>query len=67
MVILDVVLMAVVGVAIVSLLSWSICTQYRDAECEHLRIRRRVPVKPKVGNLRRFSHGACRPSKPATR
>ena len=51
MVILDIVLMALVSVTIVSLLMWSICTQYRDAGCEHLRIRRRLQVKVRVVSL----------------
>jgi hypothetical protein len=38
MIILDLVLMSLVSVAIVSLLVWSVCTQYRDAGCERLRI-----------------------------
>jgi hypothetical protein len=41
MIILDVVLMALVTVAIVSLLIWAVWTQYRDAGSEQLRIRRR--------------------------
>jgi hypothetical protein len=51
MVKLDIVLMALVSVALVSLLTWSICTQYRDAGCEHLRIRRRLEVKVRVVRL----------------
>lgn len=45
MVILDISLMALVSVAIVSLLSWSICAQHRDIGCEHLRVGRRPQVK----------------------
>ncbi|MFZ0974794.1 MAG: hypothetical protein WAN22_21375 [Solirubrobacteraceae bacterium] len=51
MVILDIVLMALVSVVIVSLLMWSICTQYRDAGCEHLRIRRRLQANVRVVSL----------------
>ena len=51
MVIVDIVLMALVSVVIVSFLMWSICTQYRDAGCEHLRIRRRLQVKVRVVSL----------------
>lgn len=38
MIILDVALMALVTVAIVSFLVWSIFTQYRDAGSAHLRL-----------------------------
>ena len=48
MVILDIVTDGLVSAAIVSLLMSSICTQYRDAGCEHLRIRRRLQVKVRV-------------------
>jgi hypothetical protein len=51
MVTLDIVLMALVSVVIVSLLAWSICTQYRDPGGEHLRIRRRLQVKVRVVSL----------------
>jgi hypothetical protein len=51
MVILDIVLMALVSVVIVSFLMWSICTQYRDAGCEHVRVPRRLRVKVKVASL----------------
>jgi hypothetical protein len=48
MIVLDAVLMALVTVAIVSLLVWSICTQYRDVGCEHLRIRRRLQIRVRL-------------------
>ena len=48
MVMLDIVLMALVSVVIVSFLMWSICTQYRDAGCAHLRIRRRLQANVRV-------------------
>ncbi|HTU84779.1 MAG TPA: hypothetical protein VMF57_04340 [Solirubrobacteraceae bacterium] len=48
MIILDVVLMGLVTVAIVSLLAWSICTQYRDAGCDQLRIRRRLQIRVRL-------------------
>ena len=51
MAILDIVLMALVSVAIVSLLMWSVCTRYRDAGCEYLRVRRRLQVKVRVVSL----------------
>jgi hypothetical protein len=47
----DIVLMALVSVAIVSLLMRSICTQCRDAVCARLRIRRRPQVKVRVVSL----------------
>ena len=50
MVILDVVLMALVSVVIVLSMTWSICTQYRDPGCGHLRLHPRLPVK--VGIVR---------------
>jgi uncharacterized membrane protein YbhN (UPF0104 family) len=43
-IILDAVLMTLIAAGIVSVLVWSICTQYRHAGCEHLRIRRRLRV-----------------------
>lgn len=45
MIVLDAVLMALIVAAIVGFLTWSICTQYRDAGCAHLRIRRRLQVR----------------------
>lgn len=48
MILVDVVLMALVSVAIVSFLVWSICTQYRDVGCEHLRVRRPLQIKPRL-------------------
>lgn len=44
MIVLDAVLMAAITAAIVGLMLWAICTQYRDAGCAHLRIRRRVQI-----------------------
>ncbi len=44
MVILDVALMTLIASGIVSFLAWSICTKYRHAGCEHLRIRRRLRI-----------------------
>ena len=44
MVILDVVLMALIGAAIVGLLTWSIFTQHRHHGCADLRIRRRLRI-----------------------
>ena len=40
MVVLDVVLMVGIAAVTVGLLIWAICTQYRDAGCADLRIRR---------------------------
>jgi hypothetical protein len=51
MIVLDVVLMALIAAAIFGFLTWSICTQYRDAGCAHLRIRRRLQVKVRVVTL----------------
>lgn len=51
MVILDAVLMTLIATAIVSLLAWSICTQYRHAGCEHLRIRRRLRISVGIVKL----------------
>lgn len=48
MIILDAVLMTFIAIAIVSFLVWSICTQYRHAGCEHLRIRRRLSVSVRL-------------------
>jgi hypothetical protein len=50
-IILDVVLMAVIASGIVSPLAWSICTQYRHAGCEHLRIRRRLRINLRLVTL----------------
>jgi uncharacterized membrane protein YbhN (UPF0104 family) len=47
MIILNVILMALVGAVIVTFLAWSICTQHRDAGCEHLRIRLRLRTNAK--------------------
>jgi hypothetical protein len=44
MIVLDAVLMAGITAALVGFLTWAICTQYRDAGCAHLRIRRRLQV-----------------------
>jgi len=51
MIVLDAVLMALIVAVIVGFLTWSICTQYRDAGCAHLRIRRRLQVKVRVVTL----------------
>ncbi len=51
MIVLDVVLMALVTAAIVGFLTWSVCTQYRDADCADLRIRRRLQVKVRLVTL----------------
>jgi hypothetical protein len=51
MIVLDAVLMAGIATAIVGFLTWSICTQYRDAGCAHLRIRRRLQVKVRLVTL----------------
>ena len=51
MVALNVVLMAVITAAIVGFLVWSIYTQYRDAGCAHLRIRRRLQVNVRLVTL----------------
>lgn len=48
MIILDVVLMTLIASAIISLLVWSICTQYRHAGCEQLRIRRRLRISVRL-------------------
>lgn len=48
MIVLDVVLMAGIAAVIVGLLTWSICTQHREAGCAHLRIRRRLQVRVKL-------------------
>ena len=48
MIVLDAVLMALVTVAIVSLLVWSISTQYRDVGCEHLSIRPRLQIRVRL-------------------
>jgi hypothetical protein len=45
MIVLDAILMALIAAVIVGFLAWSICTQYRDAGCAHLRIRRRLQIK----------------------
>jgi len=50
MIVLDVVLMALIAAAIVGFLTWSICTQYRDTGCAHLRIRR-LQVKVRLVTL----------------
>lgn len=51
MIVLEVILMALIAAAIVGFLTWSICTQYRDAGCAHLRIRRRLQVKVQLVTL----------------
>ena len=48
MVILDVVLMALIGAAIVGFLTWSICTQHRHYGCADLRIRRRLQISVRL-------------------
>ena len=48
MVILDVVLMALIGAAIVGLLTWSIFTQHRHHGCADLRIRRRLHISVRL-------------------
>jgi hypothetical protein len=48
MVILDVVLMALIGAAIVGFLAWSIWTQHRHYGCAHLRIRRRLQISVRL-------------------
>jgi hypothetical protein len=50
-IILDTVLMTLIATGIVSFLVWSICTQYRHAGCEHLRIRRRLRVSVRLVTL----------------
>ena len=51
MIVLDAVLMAGISAAIVGFLTWAICTQYRDAGCAHLRIRRRLQVNVRLVTL----------------
>lgn len=51
MIVLDVVLMAAIAAAIVAFMAWAICTQYRDANCAHLRIRRRLRVNVRLVTL----------------
>jgi hypothetical protein len=51
MAMLDIFLMALVSVVTLALLTWSICTQYRDAGCDHLRIRRRLRVRARMVRL----------------
>ena len=53
MIVLDAVLMATIGAAIVGFLAWAICTQYRQAGCAHLWIRRRVQVNVRLVTLDR--------------
>jgi hypothetical protein len=43
MVILNIVFMALISIAIVGVMAWSICTQHRQSGCADLRIRRRLP------------------------
>lgn len=46
MVILNIVLMALIGAAIVSLLLWSVFTQHRDPHSAHVRVRRlRISIR----------------------
>ena len=57
-VILNIVFMALISIAIVGFMAWSICTQYRESGCAHLRIGRRLPriiklVSPDVRELGR--------------
>lgn len=51
MIVLDAVLMAGIAAVIVGFLTWAICTQYRDAGCAHLRIRRRLQVNVRLMTL----------------
>lgn len=51
MIVLDALAMVCVTAAIVGLLTWSICTQYRDAGCARLRIRHRVRVNVRLVRL----------------
>jgi len=51
MIVLDAVLMAGIAAAIVGFLTWAIYTQYRDAGCAHLRIRRRLQLKASLVTL----------------
>lgn len=51
MIVLDAVLMAGIAAAIVGFLTWAICTQYRDAGCAHLRIRRRLQFTVRLVTL----------------
>jgi hypothetical protein len=48
MVIVNSLLMALVGAAIVGLLVWSVLTQYRDAGCEDVRARRRLQISVRL-------------------
>jgi hypothetical protein len=48
MIVLDVVLMALISVAIVGLLVWSICTQHRPYGCADLRMRRRLHISVRL-------------------
>ena len=48
MIVLDAVLMAGIAAAMVGFLTWAICTQYRDAGCAHVRIRRRRQVNVRL-------------------
>jgi hypothetical protein len=48
MVVLNVVLMALFSAAIVGLLLWSICTQYRHPGYADLRIRRRLQISVRL-------------------
>jgi hypothetical protein len=65
MVTLDVILMALISVAIAGLLVWSICTQHRDYGCAAVRIRRRLLISvrlavPDQTQLAAPSHGRRR-------
>jgi hypothetical protein len=51
MIVLDAILMALIAAVIVGFLTWSICTQYRDAGCAHLRVRRRLQIKVRLVTL----------------
>ncbi len=53
MIVLDAVLMAGIAATIVGFLTWAVCTQYRDASCAHLRVRRRLQVKVRLVTLDR--------------
>lgn len=51
MIVLDAVLMAGIAAVIVGFLTWAIGTQYRDAGCAQLRLRRRLEVRVRLVTL----------------
>ena len=51
MIVLDAIFMALITAVIVGFLTWSICTQHRDAGCAHLRIRRRLQIRVRLVTL----------------